>query len=90
MILFYLGPESCGIIAPPNVVSVSYGQDESTVTPAFANRQCLEYAKLGLMGTTILYSSGDDGVAGNGGVCLNATGDFQHITTFSFRILIHV
>ena len=40
------GPESCGIIAPPFVVSVSYGQDESTVTPAFANRQCTEYAKV--------------------------------------------
>lgn len=26
------------------------------------------------MGTTILYSSGDNGVAGNGGVCLNSQG----------------
>ncbi|RDB14895.1 Aorsin [Hypsizygus marmoreus] len=68
----FKGPESCGIVAPPNVVSISYGQDESTVTPAFANRQCQEYAKLGMMGSTILYSSGDNGVAGNGGVCLNA------------------
>ncbi|KAF8073566.1 subtilisin-like protein [Lyophyllum atratum] len=68
----FKGPESCGIIAPPNVVSISYGQDESTVTPAFANRQCQEYAKLGLMGTSVFYSSGDNGVAGNGGVCLNA------------------
>ena len=24
----FKGPESCGIIAPPNVVSVSFGQDE--------------------------------------------------------------
>ncbi|KJA23283.1 hypothetical protein HYPSUDRAFT_54467 [Hypholoma sublateritium FD-334 SS-4] len=66
------GPESCGIIAPPHTVSVSYLQDESTVTAAFANRQCSEYAKLGLMGTTVFHSSGDNGVAGNGGVCLNA------------------
>ncbi|KAF8964246.1 subtilisin-like protein [Flammula alnicola] len=66
------GPESCGIIAPPHTVSVSYLQDESTVTPAFANRQCSEYAKLGLLGTTVFHSSGDNGVAGNGGVCLNA------------------
>jgi len=29
-------------------------------------------AKLGLMGTTVFHSSGDNGVAGNGGVCLNA------------------
>ncbi|KAJ6624427.1 subtilisin-like protein [Mycena sp. CBHHK59/15] len=67
------GPESCGIVKPPHVVSVSYGQDESTVTPAYANRQCAEYAKLGIMGTSVFYSSGDNGVAGNGGVCLNAT-----------------
>ncbi|TFK74740.1 subtilisin-like protein [Pluteus cervinus] len=65
--------QSCGIIAPPHVVSISYGQDESTVTAAFANRQCTEYAKLGMMGSSILYSSGDSGVAGNGGVCLDST-----------------
>ncbi|KAF9464191.1 Pro-kumamolisin, activation domain-containing protein [Collybia nuda] len=70
----FKGPESCGIVAPPNVVSISYSQDESTVTPAFANRQCSEYAKLGIMGTSIFYSSGDSGVAGNGDVCLNAQG----------------
>lgn len=35
-------------------------------------RQCYEYAKLGLMGTTILYSSGDYGVAGEGGSCLGS------------------
>jgi len=68
----FTGPESCGIVPPPHVVSISYGQDEATVTPAFAKRQCQEYAKLGLMGTSVFYSSGDDGVAGNGGVCLNA------------------
>lgn len=42
----YAGPESCGIVTPPHTVSVSYLQDESTVTPAFANRQCSEYAKV--------------------------------------------
>lgn len=30
--------------------------------------------QLGLMGMTILYSSGDDGVAGNGDLCLEANG----------------
>ncbi|KAH0586015.1 hypothetical protein H2248_007292 [Termitomyces sp. 'cryptogamus'] len=68
----FKGAESCGIIAPPNVVSVSYGQDEASITAASAMRQCQEYAKLGLMGTSVFYSSGDDGVAGNGGVCLNS------------------
>ncbi|KAF9046284.1 subtilisin-like protein [Panaeolus papilionaceus] len=68
----FKGPESCGIVAPPHTVSVSFLQDEQTVTPAFANRQCAEYAKLGLMGTTVFHSSGDFGVAGNGGICLDA------------------
>jgi len=70
----FKGPESCGIIAPPLVVSTSYGQDEASATVSYAVRQCTEYAKLGLLGTTILYSTGDDGVAGDGGVCLNSTG----------------
>ncbi|KAF8879106.1 subtilisin-like protein [Gymnopilus junonius] len=68
----FKGHESCGIVAPPHTVSVSYLQDESTVTAKFGNRQCTEYAKLGLMGTTVFHSSGDNGVAGNGGICLNA------------------
>lgn len=29
--------------------------------------------KLGIMGTTVFHSGGDNGVAGNGGVCLNST-----------------
>ena len=33
--------------------------------------------KLGLMGTTFLYSSGDFGVAGNGSCIDNATGMFN-------------
>jgi len=70
----FKGPESCGIVAPPFVVSVSYGQDEASVTAAYANRQCTEYAKLGMMGTSVLYSSGDDGVAGGGGLCLTSLG----------------
>lgn len=68
----FTGPESCGIIPPPHTISVSYAQDEVTISTASANRQCSEYGKLGLMGSSIFYSSGDNGVAGNGGVCLNS------------------
>ncbi|KAF8990005.1 subtilisin-like protein [Cyathus striatus] len=71
----FKGPESCGIITPPKTFSVSYGQDESTITAASAMRQCAEYAKLGMMGSTVFYSSGDFGVAGFGGVCLDASGN---------------
>ncbi|KAH8112254.1 subtilisin-like protein [Phellopilus nigrolimitatus] len=67
-------PESCGIIKPPNVVSVSYGQDEITISAKSAMRQCTEYGKIGLMGTTVLYSSGDFGVAGFGNLCLTENG----------------
>ncbi|KAI0261677.1 subtilisin-like protein [Gloeopeniophorella convolvens] len=65
---------SCGIIKPPHVLSISYFQDEGTAPHPYAVRQCNEYGKLGLLGTTVLYSSGDSGVAGGGGVCQNSTG----------------
>ena len=40
------GPESCGIIKPPNVVSISYDWNEGNVSLAYAQRQCWEYAKV--------------------------------------------
>ncbi|KDQ54116.1 hypothetical protein JAAARDRAFT_412436 [Jaapia argillacea MUCL 33604] len=70
----YEGPEDCGIVAPANVISTSYSYNEADLSPAYTARQCAEYAKLGLMGVTVLYSSGDYGVAGNGGLCLNPDG----------------
>ncbi|CAO1639400.1 unnamed protein product [Sympodiomycopsis kandeliae] len=65
----YKGPKQCGGVAASDVISVSYGQDEQDLTPLYANRQCQEYAKLGLQGKTFVFSSGDYGVAGNSGVC---------------------
>ena len=41
------------------------------MTAAYQIRQCNEYGKLGMMGVTILYSSGDDGVAGFNETCIN-------------------
>ena len=41
---------------------------------AYASRQCKEYAKLGLLGVTVLYSSGDYGVAGFNALCLDPNG----------------
>ena len=43
-------------------------------TPFYQIRECMEHAKLGLMGISVFFSSGDNGVAGNGGVCLDADG----------------
>ncbi|KAG1738203.1 subtilisin-like protein, partial [Suillus lakei] len=70
----YTGNEDCGTVKPANVISTSYGYNEADLSAAYAIRQCNEYAKLGLMGVTFLYSSGDAGVGGNGGYCLNADG----------------
>ncbi|PLW47967.1 hypothetical protein PCANC_09418 [Puccinia coronata f. sp. avenae] len=64
----------CGTVKPANIISTSYGMNEADATPAYLMRQCNEYGKLGLMGTSFLFSSGDNGVAGNRGVCLNRDG----------------
>ncbi|KAJ7367301.1 subtilisin-like protein [Mycena albidolilacea] len=64
----------CGTVEPAYVISTSYSYDEAALSPAYAARQCAEYAKLGMMGVTMLFASGDDGVAGNNGFCLNPDG----------------
>ena len=55
---------SCGLYPRPNVLSTSYGTDEALLTPAMEDRLCNEWLKLGLQGTTVLFSSGDRGVQG--------------------------
>ncbi|KAI0341890.1 subtilisin-like protein [Trametopsis cervina] len=64
----------CGTVTPAYVISTSYAYNEADLTPSYTARQCAEYAKLGLMGVTVLYSSGDNGVAGNEKLCLAADG----------------
>lgn len=73
----------CGRYSPAFVISTSYSTIEPALTPFYAERQCSEYQKLGLMGTTFLYSSGDDGVAGDG-QCLNPDGTFNNGTSGMF------
>lgn len=70
----YKGPENCGGYAATKVISTSYGYNEHDLTPFYEMRQCNEYAKLGMMGISVLYSSGDYGVAGNGGQCIDGPG----------------
>ncbi|EMD33177.1 hypothetical protein CERSUDRAFT_108358 [Gelatoporia subvermispora B] len=70
----FKGPNQCGGAPLPYVVSTSYSDDEPFLTPAYMQRQCAEYAKLGLMGVTVLYASGDGGVASNSGDCLTEDG----------------
>ncbi|KAI0648913.1 subtilisin-like protein [Trametes meyenii] len=73
----YQGATQCGTVTPAHVISTSYSYDEWELSPAYMQRQCAEYAKLGLMGVTVLYSSGDYGVAANGGICLDSQGEPQ-------------
>ena len=71
------GPEDCGTVTPAYVISTSYTYNEADLSLFYAKRQCAEYAKLGLMGITFLYSSGDNGVAGGASghvTCLNPNG----------------
>ncbi|KAI0329253.1 subtilisin-like protein [Cubamyces sp. BRFM 1775] len=70
----YKGSVECGTVTPANVISISYSYDEWELSPAYMERQCNEYAKLGLMGVTILVSTSDFGVSGRFGVCLDPTG----------------
>ncbi|EIN08102.1 subtilisin-like protein [Punctularia strigosozonata HHB-11173 SS5] len=51
--------------SPPQVLTTSYGQNENTISRALANQLCNAYAQLGARGTSILFASGDGGVAGS-------------------------
>lgn len=75
----FTGPEDCGGTTTTNVISTSYSSNEADLTAKYEQRQCMEYMKLGLQGVTILYSSGDFGVAGNSGQCIDsATGAYNN------------
>ncbi|KAJ7445217.1 subtilisin-like protein [Mycena galericulata] len=77
-----LQEHSCGTVKPPHVISNSRADYEYRLSPFYETRQCNEFAKLGLMGVTVLFSAGNVGAAGttrgyclddNGSVNLNAT-----------------
>lgn len=70
----YAAAVNCGTTRPTSVISTSYGSNEADLTPKYEARQCNEYMKLALQGVSVIYSSGDFGVAGNGGQCLSTTG----------------
>lgn len=82
----YEGPENCGGYAATNVISTSYSYNEADLTAFYEMRQCNEYMKLGLQGVTVLYSSGDYGVAGNGGQCIDpVSGNYTNGTSGKFN-----
>ncbi|KAH8109999.1 family S53 protease-like protein [Phellopilus nigrolimitatus] len=49
---------------PPHVLTTSYGLNENEMSSALASQLCSAYMQLGARGTSILFASGDGGVAG--------------------------
>ncbi|TVY25147.1 Tripeptidyl-peptidase sed1 [Lachnellula hyalina] len=68
----YTGQLQCGVYKPTNVISISYGAGEYGWPDYYMKRQCNEWMKLALQGTTIVMSSGDAGVGG--ATCLGDSG----------------
>ncbi|KAH6604060.1 protease s8 tripeptidyl peptidase [Trichoderma cornu-damae] len=60
----YKGPLMCGVYKPTNVITISYGVQESDLPAYYQRRQCNEFLKLGLQGVSIFVASGDTGVGG--------------------------
>ncbi|KAI2616243.1 subtilisin-like protein [Hypoxylon sp. NC1633] len=58
----YNGPLMCGEYAPMHVLSISYSGAEADLPASYQQRQCAEIMKLALQGSTVVVSSGDDGV----------------------------
>ncbi|KAJ6581843.1 family S53 protease [Mycena capillaripes] len=48
----------------PQVMTTSYGENESDLSPALAFKLCNAYMGLGARGTSVLFASGDGGVEG--------------------------
>lgn len=55
----------------PNVISISYGENEQEIPRAYAMQVCNMFAQLGARGKTVIFASGDSGV---GDFCLSNDG----------------
>lgn len=53
----------------PQLFSTSYGEDEDSVTQAYADRIVIEFKKCGTRGISLLFASGDSGAARDSGGC---------------------
>jgi len=64
--------------SPPYVFSVSYGDDEYTISRSYADRCNIEFQKQGVRGISILFASGDSGVGGKyeNGKCVQLDPNF--------------
>ncbi|KAH9990680.1 Pro-kumamolisin [Xylariaceae sp. FL0662B] len=50
----------------PQVISVSYADEEQTVPESYAKRICSAFAQLGARGVSVIVAAGDDGVGPDG------------------------
>ncbi|KAK0099785.1 hypothetical protein ONS95_005829 [Cadophora gregata] len=80
----YDGPLQCGGAPRSNVLSFSYLQIEAALPASYQTRQCHEWLKLGLQGISVLFASGDSGVANRFGMgkdnsCLKPPGEGSNI-----------
>ncbi|EMD66283.1 hypothetical protein COCSADRAFT_169238 [Bipolaris sorokiniana ND90Pr] len=71
----YKGERQCGGVKPPSVLVSAWGATEDYYPISFQRRQCNEFMKLALQGTTVLIATGDYGVAGNGPQCWGSNND---------------
>ncbi|KAF2175968.1 subtilisin-like protein [Zopfia rhizophila CBS 207.26] len=69
----YNNDSSCRTLRPPAVLSISYAENEAELPPSYRLRQCIDFLKLGLMGTTVIVSSGDCGPSGQACECVDLT-----------------
>ncbi|POV98878.1 hypothetical protein PSHT_13815 [Puccinia striiformis] len=65
--------KGCVLTKPANVLVITYGMSEISSPRAALVRQCEEYAKMGLMGISVIVASGDNGVAGHEGQCIGSS-----------------
>lgn len=68
---------------PPQVLSMSYADDEQSVPPSYAERVCNGFGALAARGITVIASSGDGGAAGTSYEnCVGPSGEERFIPTF--------
>ena len=61
------------------IVSAKNMQRSAALVRCHTPLSDMNFGQLGMMGSSVLYSSGDDGVAGGNGLCINSQG----LSTFS-------
>lgn len=59
----YTGPLQCGGAPNSSVYSFSYNQIEASLPVSYQTRQCHEWMKIALQGSSVLFAAGDSGVA---------------------------